>query len=116
MGVMQIAQYLPFLLFGLLAGDWVDRLPRRPVLIVADIGRALALVTIPLAAFNGWLSMELLYIVGFAVGTFNLLFEAAYAAFLPMIAPHQPVQGSTARRCVERIYRPTPASHLKWRS
>src|ERR1044071_1867574 len=55
MGVLQMAQYLPFLLFGLLAGVWVDRLPRRPVLIVADFGRAAALAVIPLAAFNQWL-------------------------------------------------------------
>jgi MFS family permease len=87
MGVVQMMGYLPFLLFGLLAGVWVDRLPRRPVLVVADIGRALALVAIPIAAWGGWLSMELMYGVIFVVGTLNLLFEAAYAAFLPTIVP-----------------------------
>ena len=89
MGVLQMAQYLPFLLFGLLAGVWVDRLPRRPVLIVADLGRAVALAVIPVAAFYGWLSVELLYGIVFVVGVFNLLFEAAYAAFLPLLVPAQ---------------------------
>lgn len=87
MGVVQMMGYLPFLLFGLLAGVWVDRLPRRPVLVVADLGRALALAAIPIAAWGGWLSMELMYGVLFVVGTLNLLFEAAYAAFLPAIMP-----------------------------
>lgn len=87
MGVMQMAHYLPFLLFGLLAGVWVDRLPRRPVLLLADVGRALALAVIPLAAWNGWLRIEILYIISFVVGTLNLFFEAAYAAFLPQIVP-----------------------------
>ena len=39
MGALGAAQYAPFLLFGLLAGVWVDRLRRRPILIWADIGQ-----------------------------------------------------------------------------
>jgi MFS family permease len=42
--------FLPFLLFALPAGVWVDRLPRKPILVLADLGRALALLTIPAAA------------------------------------------------------------------
>ena len=97
MGILQMAQYLPFLLFGLLAGVWVDRLPRRPVLVVADLGRAAALAVIPLAAFNQWLSMELLYGVVFVIGIFNLLFEAAYAAFLPVVVPREQVADGNSR-------------------
>lgn len=97
MGIMQMAQYLPFLVFGLLAGVWVDRRARRPLLIISDIGRMLALGAIPLAAFTGWLSMELLYVVAFVIGTFNLLFEAAYAAFLPMIVPQQELPAGNSR-------------------
>lgn len=97
MGVMQMAQYLPFLLFGLLAGVWVDRLPRRPMLILTDIGRAVALAVVPLAAFNGWLSIEVLYVVTFVVGTFNLFFEAAYAAILPTIVPPQQLAAGNSK-------------------
>lgn len=87
MGIMQSAQYLPFLLFGLLAGVWVDRMPRRPVMLAADLGRALALAVVPVAAWGGWLSMPVLYAVTFVMGTLNLFFEAAYAAILPALVP-----------------------------
>ena len=53
MGVLAAVQYAPFLLFGLLAGVWVDRLPRRPILIGADVGRAFLLATIPIGALIG---------------------------------------------------------------
>src|SRR5262245_31077271 len=41
--------FLPFLLFTLPAGVWVDRLRRRPILILTDLGRAAALASIPIA-------------------------------------------------------------------
>src|SRR5947208_10817479 len=44
-----VVEFLPFILFSLPAGVWVDRLPRRPILIVADCGRAVVLGTVPLA-------------------------------------------------------------------
>lgn len=97
MGIMQMAQYLPFLLFGLLVGVWVDRLPRRPVLIGADLGRAVALAAIPISAANGWLRMELLYGVAFVVGTLNLVFEAAYAAFIPAMVPPEQLAKANSR-------------------
>ena len=87
MGILQMLAYLPFLLFGLIAGVWVDRVPRRFMLIFTDAGRAVALAVIPLAALGGWLHIEVLYGVAFVVGTLNLLFEAAYAAFLPALVP-----------------------------
>lgn len=96
MGILQMVQYLPFLLFGLLAGVWVDRLPRRPMLMLADAGRAVALTVVPIAAFNNWLSMDVLYGVVFVLGTFNLLFEAAYAAFLPQIVPISDLPGGNS--------------------
>ena len=43
------------LVVGLVAGAWVDRLRRRPVMIWADLGRAVLLLTIPAAAFGGWI-------------------------------------------------------------
>src|SRR6266851_4825588 len=49
MGVLGASQTIPFLLFGLVAGVWVDRLRRRPIMLVADLGRALLLATIPAA-------------------------------------------------------------------
>src|SRR5215203_1834263 len=65
LGVLAAAAGLPHLLFGLFAGVWVDRLRRRPVMIGADIARAILLATIPLAAAVGALRIEFLVAVAF---------------------------------------------------
>ena len=52
-GVLRIAELLPGFLLGLVAGAWVDRLRRKPIMIATDLGRALLIVTIPVAAFLG---------------------------------------------------------------
>jgi len=78
-------EMLPFILFSLPAGAWIDRVRRRPVLIAGDLGRALLLGTIPLAAFAGLLGMGWLYVVGFLVGTLTVLFDIAYQSFLPSL-------------------------------
>ncbi len=81
---------LPFLLFALPAGVWIDRIPRRPVLIVADTGRALALATVPVVAAFGHLTIWQLYAVGFVTGTFTVFFDVAYQSYLPSLVgrPH----------------------------
>ncbi len=58
MGILGAAWTAPFLVVGLLAGVWVDRLPRRPILIVADIGQGLLLALIVVGATFGLLRME----------------------------------------------------------
>jgi MFS family permease len=73
------------LLVGLVAGAWVDRLRRRPVMIWADLGRAALLVTIPLAAVGGWLSLPQLLLVAFLVAVLTTFFDTADRAFLPTI-------------------------------
>src|SRR5262245_20967315 len=74
MGFLGAAEFAPFLLFGLFAGVWVDRLRRRPILIATDVGRALLLMTIPAAALTGALSMAQLYVIGFLVGILTVFF------------------------------------------
>ena len=76
---------LPFLLFALPTGVWVDRLPRRPVLIVADLGRALALVSLPVAYWLDALTLPHLYAAGFAAGVLTVFFDVAYLAYLPSL-------------------------------
>jgi MFS family permease len=78
-------EFLPFTLFALPAGVWVDRLPRRPILVVADLGRAAALVSIPLAYAIDVLTIWQLYIVGFVVGVFTVFFDVAYQSYLPSL-------------------------------
>ena len=85
-GVLFAVEMLPFLLIGLPAGVWVDRMRRRPMLIVADIGRGLLLASIPVAAVLDALTMIQLYLVGFGVGVFSVFFEVAYTSYLPSLA------------------------------
>ena len=76
---------LAALLFGLIVGAWVDRLRRRPVMVWADLGRAVLLVTIPIAAVGGWLTLAQLLLVSFAVAILSTFFDAADNAYLPSI-------------------------------
>jgi len=82
MGMLVALEALPFSLFGLFAGVIVDRFPKLPIIIWADAGRGLALLTVPLCAWAGWLSMPVLYLAGFAVGLGGVLGWPAYQVFM----------------------------------
>jgi MFS family permease len=85
MGVLNAMSIIPALLIGLFAGAWVDRLKRRPLLIGADIGRALVLATIPLAAFFGILHIAQVYLVALVVGILTIFFDVSYQSYLPIL-------------------------------
>ncbi len=87
--LINLADFLPFLLFGLLIGALVDRLPRRGILIVGDLGRALLLLTIPIAFALDALSIPQLVVVGFLLGTLTVFFDVAYQAYLPSLIPKE---------------------------
>ncbi len=94
--LLRMADLLPGILLGLFAGVWVDRLRRRPLMIWADVGRALLLVSIPLAALFGLLRMEQLWVVVFAAGLLTALFEVAYQAYLPsLVSRDELVEGNS---------------------
>ncbi len=84
-GLLTSVGFLPFLLFGLPAGVWVDRLRRRPILIAADVGRALLLATIPLAWLLGSISLPQLYLVTFLAGILTVFFDVGYQSYLPSL-------------------------------
>ena len=83
--ILNLADFLPFLLIGLLAGALVDRLPRRAVLIGGDLGRAALILTIPLAYLAGLLTLTQLIVVGLSVGVLTVFFDVAYQAYLPSL-------------------------------
>jgi MFS family permease len=87
--LLAAAGTLPVLLIGLLAGVWVDRLRRRPILIIADISRAVLLGTVPLAAALGVLRIEQLYLVALLVGGLTVFFEVANQSFLPTLVQRE---------------------------
>lgn len=81
MGYLTAASLLPNLLFSVLAGAWVDRLPdKRRVMILADAGRAVLLAVVPILWWTGGLTLPLLYAVAFAVGTLAVFFEVAHGS------------------------------------
>src|SRR5437879_8232679 len=87
--------FLPFLLFTLPAGVWVDRLPRRPIMVIADLGRAVALGSIPVAAAIGHLTLAQLYIAGFVTGTLTVFFDVSYQSYLhSLVERSQLVEGN----------------------
>jgi MFS family permease len=85
MGALGAVEYAPALLVGLVAGVWIDRLRRRPVLLAADLGRALLLASVPAAALLHRLHLAQLYVVGFLAGTLTVCFDVAYQSYLPAL-------------------------------
>lgn len=81
-GMLTALQGAPSLLVGLVAGIWVDRMRRRPILIMTDIGRAVLLASIPITSLFGLLRIEQLYIVMFGVGFMSIFATVASHAFL----------------------------------
>ena len=95
LGLLAAAGTAPFLAVGLVAGAWVDRLRRRPVLVAADLGRAALLAAIPTAGLLGALRMELLYAVALLVGVLTVFFDVAYLAYLPtLVGREELVEGN----------------------
>jgi MFS family permease len=76
-------EFLPFLLLGIPAGVWVDRLRRRPILVVTDLARALSLLSIPAAYAVDALTLPQLYAVALVNGAMTVFFTLAYQAYLP---------------------------------
>lgn len=84
-GLLIGAQRIAFPILSLFAGVLVDRVRRRPVMILADAGRAIALASIPLAFALNVLTLAQLFVVGLCMGIGNVLFDIAYLAYLPSL-------------------------------
>jgi MFS family permease len=102
-GLLVAAQMLPSIVAGLFIGVWVDRLPRRPIMIWSDIGSAVVIASVPLAAALGALSMAQLYVVSFLGGAFAVSTDLARAAIVPslvgrtrLVAANSRLQASSA--------------------
>lgn len=89
MGILGALDGLAVVIFGLLAGVWVDRVRRRPLLIASDLGRAFLLGSIPLAALFGVLSMPQLYVVAALAGILTVFFNVADESYLPSLIPQE---------------------------
>lgn len=85
--ILRAADHVPGFLIGLFAGVVIDRLRRRPLLIAADIGRALVLGSIPLAALTGHVTIEQLFVVALLASMLSVFFDVGFESYLPALVP-----------------------------
>ncbi|MFL6130034.1 MAG: MFS transporter [Mycobacteriales bacterium] len=115
-GLLSTCETLAFLLVGLPAGAWVDRLRRRNVLIVGDLGRAVLLGSLPLAWYYDVLTLPQLYVVSLLAGVLTVFFDVAYQSYLPtLVGRDHLVEGNAkleASRAVSQIAGPSVGGAL----
>ena len=95
--LLTAATWLPWLLVGLPAGAWVDRMRRRPVLLAANLAAALALLSAPLAAWAGALTVPHLVLVALAVGGTAVFAQTAYQVYLPSLITAEQMHEGNAK-------------------
>lgn len=94
---VRAALLLPYLLLTLWLGVLVDRLPRRPLLVLADLGRGLLLLAVCVLALGGWLSVPVLVAAAALVGSLTVLYVLADFSFLPEVVPEEALIDANAR-------------------
>jgi MFS family permease len=114
--VLTALQTVAFVVIGLPAGAWSDRMRRRPVLVAADLGRAATLLTVPVAALLGAPSIWLLYTVAVVTGVFTVFFDVAHQAYVPVMVGRHLLMEANGRleinRTVAATAGPTLAGYL----
>ncbi len=83
--LLMAAAWIPWLLIGLPAGAWVDRRAKRPVMIASDLVAAIAVLSVPLAAWLDVLTVAQLLTVAVVIGTATVFFQTAWTSYLPAV-------------------------------
>lgn len=97
LGVLRAAGQAPILLLALFAGAWVDRWRTRTVMVLADVGRILALGAAAVAGLCGLLGLPALFMIAFVIGTLSVFFDVAYqASLVRLVQRDQLVRGNSA--------------------
>jgi MFS family permease len=89
MGFLTAMEIMPFVLFSLPTGVWLDRVRKLPVYIVGELSIAFAVATVPVSWWLGWLSMTWLYVVAFLIGIVNTTAGSAAQIVLTQIVPRE---------------------------
>ena len=97
MGLLATFESLAFLVIGLPAGAWVDRMRKRSVLIAGDVVRGVALLVLPVAWLLDVLSFPMLLIIATAVGVATVFFDVAYQSYLPDLVPGPRISEGNAK-------------------
>ena len=96
-GTLAALGTLPYLLFGLPAGAFLERVRRRPVLLYSALGRAAVLAVVPVFWALGRLDVEILYAVAFLVGLMTTFYDIAWQAYLPSLVGTSRLHEASAR-------------------
>jgi MFS family permease len=96
-GMLTAASWLPWLLIGLPAGAWVDRLPRRPLMLICNLVSMVLLISVPVSAWLGLLTVEQLLVTALLTGSANVLFQTAYQVYLPSLVSKERLQEANAK-------------------
>lgn len=89
MGWLTTMELLPFVLFSLPCGVWLDRVRKLPVYVAGEFSLAVAVLTVPLAWAMGWLTIGWLYVVGFLIGTVYTTAGSAAQIVLTQVVPRE---------------------------
>ncbi|MGW4688898.1 MFS transporter [Streptomyces sp. NPDC004244] len=95
--VLAAAAWLPWLLFGLSAGAWVDRVRRRPLMIACNLGSLALLASVPVAAWLDALTLAHLLAVALLTGCASVLFSIAYRVYLPSVVAKEDLPEANAK-------------------
>ncbi|MFD0480356.1 MFS transporter [Nonomuraea thailandensis] len=95
--LVEASAWLPWLIIGLPAGAWVDRMRRRQTMIICDLISALVLASVPLAAWFGMLTITHLIVAALLLGTSSVFFSTASRAFLPVLLPKERLPDANAK-------------------
>lgn len=96
-GILGAASHVCYLLIGLPAGAWVDRMLKRQTMMWAAFIRCLVVLAIPVLWFAGGLSMEALYVVAVVVGVVTVFFDVAYQSYVPVLVHEEEIAAANGR-------------------
>lgn len=111
-GLLSSLQMIADLVLGLPAGAWIDRMRRKPVLLVTDIARGALLASILAAWFMGVLSIYQLYAVALAVGALSVFFNIAYQSYLPSVVDSEMLLEGNSKLSASRAVANTVSTGL----
>lgn len=97
MGLLSAAENIAFLLIGLPAGVWVDRMRRRSLMLRADFARAALLATVPIAWWCGVLTLAQLLVVATLVSVATVFFDVSYQSYLPSLVGKEHILDGNAK-------------------
>src|SRR5580658_6574659 len=89
MGILTAMEVVPFVLFSLPVGVWLDRTRKLRVYVIGEFSLALTVASVPLAWWSGWLSITWLYIAAFVIGSVNTTAGSAAQIVLTQIVPRE---------------------------